>query len=578
MTNAAGEFGIRVATGSTFPTPIFATKRDYVTAMSPSRIWQPGDVRDDIVITLAHGFVAQVRVLDKQERPVPNAQVNMSHSADQRTAQSLPIGCADPSLPDCHRTGADGLVALRTTEGRHDLMVFGEDVAPVRLPNQPLTARSATVVVHVDRGVEISGRVVYADGTPAADIIVQTPTAIMPRSSISAADGTFRIAGIAPGSATVTAFSSDRRLSSTPVTVKAPSNDVTITMPRGGRVEGRIVDRATQQPITDFTVLLPSRGAPNVVSPPNPYAGGQPTHADDGHYALDNVPPGTVQLLVNATGYVAGSRGDITVEDGKTVSGIDVQLDRGAAVSGRVTSASAPVAGVQVRQALQRTPAFSNATTDADGLYTLQGLSEGDHTIEFQKQGFIVLQKPVTITAGKDLHLDAELDPGHELHGRVVDHSGQGIASVNISTGGISGGRPLASVMSDGDGTFVMQGLADGSYKLVARKDGFVSGEAADVALPQTGPVTLTLESGATVTGRVTGIPPEQFTQVIVVAAGNTTRNQTFADASGNFSLPGLPDGRVRVDAFLNAPGQRRMAPYKTIVIQNGTAPPVEMN
>jgi hypothetical protein len=577
VTNAAGEFAVRVAAGTTFPLPINASKRDYVSATSSSRVWQPGEVRDNIVITLAHGFVAQVRVLDRRERPVPNAQVNVTHTSGQGLDRSSSVACADPSLPDCHRTNADGLVAVRTTEGRHDLMVLGDDVAPARMPNQMLTARSATLVVHVDRGVEISGRVVLADGTPVADAIVEAPTSIMPRLATTTADGTFKIAGIAPGTVMLTAFSSDRRLSSTPLSVNAPSNDVTITMPRGGRIEGRILDRASQQPVTDFTILMPARGNPNVVRPGNAFAGAQPIHADDGRYALDNVPPGTVQLQVNATGYVAGWRSDITVEDGKTVSGIDILLDRGAKVSGRVTAASAPVAGAQVRLAGPRTSFSVSVTTDGDGLYSLDGLSEGDHTLEFQKQGFIVLHKPVTITAGKDLQIDAELDPGHELRGRVVDHSGRGIAMANVSTVG-GDGRPLASVSSDGDGSFVLQGLADGRYKVTARKDGYVSGETTDVALPGSGPITLTMETGATINGRVTGIPPEQFTQVTVTASGNTTRNQTNVDASGSFTLTGMPDGRVRVDAFLNAAGQRRTAPYKTIIIENGTAPAVEMN
>jgi hypothetical protein len=86
------------------------------------------------------------------------------------------------------------------------------------------------------------------------------------------------------------------------------------------------------------------------------------------------------------------------------------------------------------------------------------------------------------------------------------------------------------------------------------------------------------MDTGATINGRVTGIPPEQFTQVVVTASGNTSRNQTFADASGNFTLTGMPDGQVRVDAMLNTAGQRRMAPYKTIVVENGVAPAVEMN
>jgi protocatechuate 3,4-dioxygenase beta subunit len=241
-----------------------------------------------------------------------------------------------------------------------------------------------------------------------------------------------------------------------------------------------------------------------------------------------------------------------------------------------VTAAGTPVAGAQVHLSFQRTANFSNTTTDGDGLYTLNGLSEGDHTVEFQKTGFVTLRKPVTVTAGKDLHLDAELDPGRELRGRVIDHSGQPVAGAYVAT--VTGdGRPSVFATSDGDGSFVLQGLTDGKYKVTARKDGFVSGEASDVALPQTSPVTLTMESGATINGRVTGIPPEQFTRVVVTASGSATRNQAYVDASGNFVLNGMPDGRVRVDAFLEGTAQRRNA-TKTIMIENGVAPQVELN
>jgi protocatechuate 3,4-dioxygenase beta subunit len=578
LTNAAGEFAVRVVAAPA-PLPIFASKRDYVSGTSAARLWQPGETRDDVVITLAHGFVAQVRVIDKQRQPVANAQINLTRVSNEGGPRTVLVGCADPSRADCRRTGADGIVSLRTVDGRHDLIVTGDDVAPLRLPNQVLTARAPQITVSVDRGVEISGRVVHADGSPVAGAIVDTPTAMMPRTATSAADGTFTIAGVASGSAVVTAHSSDGNLSSSSVTVNAPARDVTVTMPQGARVEGRILDRATQQPVTDFTVSLPPRNRRPPTVSPIATASGQQVHADDGHYAVENVPPGSVELLVRATGYVPGSRSDINVEDGKTVTGIDIQLDRGSTVSGRVTSGGTPVAGVQVRQSFQRTPTVSNATTDADGFYSLDGVAEGDHTIDFQKIGFVASHKPIAVTAGKDVHLDVELDHGRELRGRVVDRTGRGVAGVGIAATVPGQPGPGNTMMAtDADGSFLIQGLTDGKYKVVARKEGFVSAEANDVDVPQNRALTLTMESGATITGHINGLPPEQLTQVIVTASGGTSRNQTYADAGGNFSLAGLPDGRVRVDAILTLPASRRMAPSKSITIENGVAPLVEIN
>ena len=342
LTNAAGEFTLRFASSPTSPGMIQASKPGYIRGLSKPRIWQPGDAREDVVLTLSHSFLLQVRVVDQQGQPVPNAEVGAMRLGDG--VRSI-VACRSETREDCNHAGADGIVTLMTTQGLHDLAVLGDDIAPVRLSNQMVTARSPTILVKVNRGIDIRGRVVYADGRPAPGVIVEMPTAFLPRSVPVAADGTFRLTGVTAGSVTVKAFSGDHQLSSPPVTVNAPASGVTITMPRGVRLEGRILDRATQKPVGDFTILLPSR---NSVSDGFKQTGGQHFHADDGRFALDNVPPGSLQILVRAAGYAAGSRNDVTVEDGKTFSGIDIQLDRAARVSGRVTSANAPVAGVQV--------------------------------------------------------------------------------------------------------------------------------------------------------------------------------------------------------------------------------------
>jgi protocatechuate 3,4-dioxygenase beta subunit len=576
VTNANGEFAVRVIPATSFPSPLFATKREYVSAAAAARTWKPGEVKDDILITLAHGFVAQVRVVDKQKQPVRDAQVNVSKFEDQGMQRSTAAGCADPSKPDCHRTGADGIVAVRTTEGRHEVRVFGDDIGPIRLPNETLTARAPTVVVTVDRGIAVSGKVVRPDGTPVAGASVDTPTTMMPRLAVTNSDGTFTLTGLAAGPAVLTAHSSEGNLASRPLTVTAPATDITLTIPRGARIEGRVLDRATQQPVTDFAVGLPPRTQrPFEVGPRQE----KTIHSDDGSFAIDNVPPGLVDLSVRASGYVTGSRGEINTEDGKTVSGIDIQLDRGATISGRVSAGGTAVAGAEVRQAAMGMPSMTRVITDADGQYKLESIPEGNRLIEFLKAGFITVQKPVEAKAGKDVRLDVELDPGHELRGRVVDRSGRGVAGALIAATSAGERRAgMGLIASDADGAFVAAGLADGKYQVTARKEGMVSGDASDVDVPQTRPLTLTLDAGATITGRVTGVPAEELTQVVVTASGGTSRNQTYADARGNFTLSGLPDGQVRVDAILTMPGSRRMAPPKTIVVENGIAPAVEIN
>ena len=574
LTNAAGEFAIRVVTSATpFALPIYASKRGYAGGMLEARKWQPGETRNDIVITLVRGFAIAVRVRDRQHQPVEHAYVNLTRTGDgAQQGFFAPAACDDPTRQDCRRTSADGSVVFRTSEGPHSVFVTGDEVAPKRVPSVTLTARSEPLVVEVDRGVTISGRVVHADGTPVAGAIVELPRSpIAPRNATADSDGAFTLVGIAAGPTSLTAVSSDRRLSSAPVPVTAPAKNVTITMPHGARIEGRVVDRATKQPVTDFTVSVPSRGRPG----PSPTP--QQVHADDGSYAIDNVAPGTFQIAVTATGFVTATRTDITAEEGKTVSGIDVQLDRGASITGRVTSGGAPVAGAQVAVTANRMPFFGGTTTDADGNYTLDGVAEGERTLQFTRTGYIVLHKTVEVTAAKDLHLDVELDHGAEIRGRVTDRAGHNIPGANVAIAGDRSG-PSNMTQTDLDGSFVMQGLATGSYRVTARKEGYVSEDVNDVTVPQTQPLTFALDHGATITGRVTGLAPEELAQVVVVASGGTSRNQTPVDSAGNFTLHGMPDGRIRVDAMLSTAGRNRTALPKIIVVENGAAPPVELD
>src|SRR5260370_39801806 len=115
----------------------------------------------------------------------------------------------------------------------------------------------------------------------------------------------------------------------------------------------------------------------------------QQVHADDGSYAIDNVAPGMAPIAVTATGYVTAMRSDISAEEGKTVSGIDVQLDRGASITGRVTSGAPPGAAQQGALAANRMPFLHGPTADADEIYPPDVPAEGDRSVQIRQTGCI---------------------------------------------------------------------------------------------------------------------------------------------------------------------------------------------
>src|SRR5688572_10389911 len=99
---------------------------------------------------------------------------------------------------------------------------------------------------------------------------------------------------------------------------------------------------------------------------------------DDGRFTFDEVTPGELDLSVQAKGYAAGGIVDVKATAGSTTT-VEVALDRGGMLKGRVTSAGQPVSDVVVNVSMQgamtrnmRPP--TQIRTDASGEYTVDGL------------------------------------------------------------------------------------------------------------------------------------------------------------------------------------------------------------
>ncbi len=568
LTDDAGNFSLRVPPAA-MPFSITATKRGYATGSTPRRKVKGGEVVNDVVITMPHGFPLQVQIVDQKRQPMPDAVVYAYASeADSLVA----VACDDPWRDNCRRTGADGGVTFRLAEGEYwfNIVPAGPEsaIAPKRLAAQTITARSSPLVVVVERAVALSGKVVYGDGKLVPDVSIEVRGGTITNRNEQSADGTFTFTGLGPGKYTMIATTVDGRLSTPPLDVAAPAANVVLTMARGGRIEGRVIDRATQQPITDFTVSPLRRQNPSFGE------GEKETHADDGSFALENVPPGTATLRVAARGYVTATRGDIEVEEGRTVRGIDVTLERGAKLSGHVTAVGKAVAGVLVRAVSLTGSNLATGVSDADGQYSIDGIPSGEQTFEFRKQGFITKRQNVETSATKDVHLDVELDRGRELRGRVVDKSGSAVAGASLSA--YSPTSENAQAISESDGSFVLEGLGDSRCSVQARKSGYVSATVRDVDVPQASPLTITLDRGTAITGRVTGLPPSELGAVHVNASGADSSSSAQTDASGAFTLRGVPDGRLTVIAYLM--GSERRSRSKNITVENGVAPPLEID
>ncbi|HYI13204.1 MAG TPA: carboxypeptidase-like regulatory domain-containing protein [Thermoanaerobaculia bacterium] len=545
-----------------------AMKNGYAAAHSSLGV-EPGETKN-VAFTLPGGVRIAITVRDGEGTPVPEATLTFRDSSKEVVDGGFPATPACGAAPCV--TGADGSVIARVAPAKYEIAISGPTVVTKQLTGQMLDARSSPLTITVDRGVELSGRTLYSDGTPAGGASLR----LMPHgtTTTSQEDGSFSFLNAPRGTVGVMAFMRETRVRSERIEVQAPTAGVVITLPGGGRIAGRVTDAGTRDPVTDFSIYVVRNDAPQ---PAVPFA------TDDGSFVVENVPPGRVTLHAVAAGYARGTVSGIEVEEGKRAEGVELSLQRAARVHGRITGTDGkPLVGVRmsVRDESDgpsfRNPMFNftdSTSSDADGMYGLATVPPGEQTVVFSKQGYARQHKTIAVTAGKELRLDVTLDAGRTLKGRVVDESGQPVTGADVWA---AAEQQDANGTSDSDGNFVLGGLGIKEYRVQARKQGLVPAEER-VDIATAGSVTLVLRRGGRISGRVTGLPPALLSFVQVSASTHDSWNHARADAAGAFTITGVADGQVTVAAHVESGTATRRSTEREVALLDGSAPFVEL-
>ncbi|HET7712799.1 MAG TPA: carboxypeptidase regulatory-like domain-containing protein, partial [Thermoanaerobaculia bacterium] len=507
-----------------------------------------------------------VSVIDEARQPVAGASVHLLQWTEEEETRRIPAPCPAEN-PNCFQTTANGTASFFVSEGTYDVQVTGPTIVAVRLTGQKIRAASSPLRVTVERGVEVAGRVIHSDGTPVAGAVVRVsdrePGNIQARTD---ANGVFKIGNAKRGPITLVAERMSPRGQSAPRDVVAPASDVTITMRKPGQITGRVIDAETGNPVTQFTVSA-------MRSSSFPAAQGTPQQQNDrGEFTIE-VEPGEYTIQVTARGYGRGSATGISVAEGQPAKA-DVRLERAGVVTGRVTASDgSALNGVNVTVVERvsgpgRQP--ERAATDSSGVYKLESVSRGENTIQFARSGYRVSRKTVEVESGGDARLDVVLEKGREIRGRVQEESGAPVAGAQVRAELVG---PYLFARTSSDGTFRLSGLPEGRVTLVAGKQGFVDTR----QTVDDDSVTLVLGRGGRITGRVTGVAPEEMARVRVQAHGPNMRASAEPDAQGNFALQGVTDGRVSIFAAVGGARQRQTT-EKVVQVENGAAPFVELS
>ncbi|MGZ4860821.1 MAG: carboxypeptidase regulatory-like domain-containing protein [Candidatus Angelobacter sp.] len=239
-------------------------------------------------------------------------------------------------------------------------------------------------------------------------------------------------------------------------------------------------------------------------------------------------PPGYYMLFIlNSSG--VPSVGSI-IQISSTVAAVGT-------VSGKVTNtAGAPISGASVSSG------GNGAITGADGGYTLQ-VPGGASTLTAALAGYQSASESVTVTAGGSTQANPlqiqPINPGN-VTGTVADGNGSGLAAT-VSAAGLS-------TTSGQDGSYAFNNLPSGQTTIKASLTGYQPGSAvvSVVAAATTAAPAITLVSGS---GTIAGTVKSSAGAAIAGASVGYGGGTVTTDASGNYTLTGIPVGTIQLVA-----------------------------
>lgn len=576
-----GRFSMRI--GGDSDLRIKASRRGLPPAKSdPVRV-AAGERKSGVVITIPTGIPVAGVVTDREGKPLSGVSVTATEAAGGRgggmVVRTMIMIGGPAADEDSVRTGSDGTFTLRVKEGTYDFVFRREGYSQKNLRGQTISVSSPTTLeAQLDPAVEITGRVTR-NGTGVDGVMINTfSEGGAGASATTGPDGSFTLSGLSPGEIRASMrkeadFIQEMR------TMTAPGRDITIELPAGSRISGRVVDKGTRKPVTSFQAgVSNSRGGGGMmmVMPPSL----KPFTTDDGSFILENVPTGAVSLVATAPGY-AQARMNLTLEEGKPLSDVELELDPGTKLVGKVTGPDgSALSGVTVRTAMLGSGTIvlgglgKQATTDSNGEYTIDALEPSDENIEFSHPKYVGTRKQIT-PKGREVRLDVQLTSGQRVAGVVVTESGAPVPDADVEA--MAGAGTFRNAKADANGAFAFESLPTARYRFSASKRGYAETTLEDFDISSGAPLRLVLRTGATLYGQVRGLTAEELQNATVEVRGETFSNATV-DSAGNFRMEGAPIGTVRVSAVVSKNfNSRKSSQPQTVTVAAGESRQVDL-
>ncbi len=294
---------------------------------------------------------------------------------------------------------------------------------------------------------------------------------------------------------------------------------------------------------------------------------------EDGQFTIAGLLPGSYEVRLFATERPETEALDVELESGADINDIHIQVPSDGNIAGVIRDADGqPVAGVALRANALAQRSSAIGVSDDDGRFVIEHLAVGDVRI-FAMQGMATLRAPGTsdddeqgtlarVEANETTEVEIVVESQKAtIRGRVLDEHGSPVADAFVSHQRESDSAAAAQgaakrslrwrfedrpVLTDHDGNFVIEGLADNAtYTIAASRRG--GGEAVQDGVSVGASVELTIVDTGEIAGKVvTGegeAAPERFKLTLHNDAEALTRTDELFRSGGAFRMKELPPG-----------------------------------
>lgn len=440
--------------------------------------------------------------------------------------------------------------------------------------------------LHLEGGVEVSGRVVGSSGNPVPDAVARLSVKGQfwggPQTR-SKADGTFEMPGVQDGDYALWIEAEGYASSNGEQTVKVEGEAVQgleVRLDAGAVITGTI---SGLDPKQFAEVSVEAQGGA--------FEGFEEGNRVDreGNFRIEHLKPGTYEVVAALHESGRKATGNATLDEGATEAQVDLHFEQGLTLSGKAVQGENPVVGATVFVEGLELDHTGWGQTDHAGSFSIDGLESGSYRVNLRDYtSGLAYNETVELGTSKEIVLDL---PTARVTGRVVDSSDRtplaGVTlTLNSDDPGMQGRIPLHAATTDQEGRFEITSIADGAWRLSANLQGYAaisrpvmvqfdkaaddldlkmdategvtiearlpSGSApSDVTLAVLDPSGGALISGSYPTGengrvRLSTVPPGEW-ELIVSAAGSATTKVQARAPGATVPVMLAPATRLRV-------------------------------